>query len=172
MQYYSLWSPCCTLHLHALFNLWLEVCIFWFPSPPLSPPASPNILFSVSVSLAFLFCFLNATCKWYHDICLSLTDVLHFSVMPWISTHVVADGKIPFSYFLMIIHPVYIPQFFIHSLIHELLGCFCVLAILNNAAWLSIPFLRNVTLLIKILKALLRNETCKPYSETWEEQMH
>ena len=75
-------------------------------SLPLPPPP-----FSVSVRLALLFCFLNATCILNHDICLSLTDMLHVSVMPWIFPHVVADGKMPFSYVWTIIHPVYIPQF-------------------------------------------------------------
>ena len=70
-----------------------------------------------------------------YSICLSVSDI-SFSRMPSMPIHLFANGWISFflwliSFFLYIVYIHHI--FFIHSFVDSHLGCFHVLAIVNNA---------------------------------------
>ena len=102
-------------------------------------------LFSVSTSL-FLFCYVYwfvffffyiphlSKIIWY----LAFSDLFHLVLIPSRSIHVVTNGKISSFLCLSSIplcvckHACVYHIFFIQSSIHGQLGCFCVLAIVNN----------------------------------------
>ena len=74
--------------------------------------------------------FLNFPYKRYHTVCLSLIDFISLSIMPSKAIHVDANGKILFFLWLSSeIHHI----FFIHSSVDGYVGCFRVLATVNNA---------------------------------------
>ena len=70
-----------------------------------------------------------------YDVCLSLTDLLHFSIIYSSSIHIVAHGKISFfsiaeEYSIVYIHHI----FFIHPPVDGHLGSFRTLTIVDSAA--------------------------------------
>lgn len=78
-----------------LFSLFkLKKCLPTSYYPP--PPATTN-------KLSVFICFFLLNLRFHiqtrsHGICLSLSDLLHLSIMPWRSIYIVANGKISFSF--------------------------------------------------------------------------
>ena len=113
----------------------LEVCTFWLTSPT-SHTSSPAFGDHQSVLCIheFRFFLLDSTYKWDHTVFVFLC-LTHLSTTPSRSIHVVTSGRTSFlmvgSYFMIDTHHI----FFIHSPISGHLGCFYILAIVNNAEW-------------------------------------
>ena len=139
--------PCCTLHPHDLFILYLEVCIFWLPSsilPTSHHLTQVTIIVSVYlwawwvfVCLCCCYClficfrvhmwvpivFLHQTYFTEHNIyCHKWQDFTSF--YGWIIFHCIC------IYTMYILHHT----IFIHSSTDGHYGCFHILAIVNKAA--------------------------------------
>ena len=118
----------------------MPACICWFHVPSPSLPHSPlatTSLYSVSLILFLFYREVNLchilyyTYKWCHmylSFWFTSLSMIIYSCIP-----VAANGIVLFFLWLSRI-PLYICIFFIHSSVGEHLGCFCVLAIVNNAA--------------------------------------
>ena len=128
------------ISVHILLPFWTSL-----PSPS---PSHPSRLIQ-HPCLSFLSHTANS--HW-----LSLLQVPHISktiwyllsIIPWISIHIVTNGKISFLFYSESYSIIYIYYIlFTHSFISVLLGCFHVLAIVNNSAMnvvVHIAFLSSV----------------------------
>ena len=68
------------------------------------------------------------------SICLSLSDI-SLCILPYRSIHVAANGKNSFFFMAELFSNIYIYHIFlIHSSVNGHLGCFCILALVNNDA--------------------------------------
>ena len=79
-------------------------------------------------------CFLDSTHKSYHRIFVFVW-LIFLSIMTSKYIHVAADGKIPFFLWLSSVCVWVHCIFLVHSSIDGHLGCFHILAIVNNALW-------------------------------------
>ena len=117
---------------------------FQIPSPPHSFPLPRGNHRSVLQVLNCFFLrkvlfvpYINSGCVILHDICLSLSDLLH---LVWES--LVPSMLLQWHYFVFflvaesysIVHCVYIPHLLNHVSVDGHLGCFQVLDIVNSAA--------------------------------------
>ena len=99
------------------------------PFLPLPWALATTILFSVSMTLAFL----DSTYKSYHKNLSFSVWLFSLSIMPLSSIHVVINGRVTFFFNGWIIfHCKFLPHLI--SSISRYLGCFHILAIMNNAA--------------------------------------
>ena len=124
--------------------LWLPICAFnLFPLSTHCPEPRPTghgqsglcVCESVSTLFVHLFCSLDSTYKWNHRAFVFVWLTYFTGLIPSRRNHAVANGNISFSFLWLSQRPLYMcKRIFIHSSADGHLGCFCILAIVNNAA--------------------------------------
>ena len=141
-QPYSLW---CTIYSHSLLYVLFASLSPW-PLPRLSPspslfPLAPTSWFPYLwacvcfVIVMRLFYFLDSRC-FVHDSThkVFVIGLVLLSIIPSRCIYIVANGKnLPLFYGWVVFHCMYI-CIFIHSSADGHVGCFPILAIVNNPA--------------------------------------
>lgn len=120
--------------------------ITYFTHPCTPTPSDNTCLFSIVKSLLLdlplslffpmLICFVIKLLRWVKscDICLSLDDLFHLVFYSWAPPMSSQMAFLILFYGWIMFHYIYINHFFIHSSIDGYLGCFHILAIVNNTA--------------------------------------
>ena len=83
--------------------------------------------------------FFNYACNWYHNVCISLSDLFHMSIIALRSIHIVARGRVAF---FLVDELIMYPYFLYLLICWWTPRLFPYLAIVNNATkkvWMQIP---------------------------------